>query len=247
MNHSAILDHLRGEAVGVARALEHVGKDRRLRDTRHQEATLRGRVDQRGCERHAAAWGHARLGGHDPAVGLVDGGRAGEQRGRVAVLPHPEQHEVEPGTLHPRRQALRRAEGAPQQSLVLRGRLNRIRLTADPVHLPLAQRHVIEQCLLRHQVVAVRIERGDAPLVSPEHVDPVPVDALDRPGIPESFIEGARGRAARQRHIEPAGRVDRLRSIGHEGLGRGTRNIGRLWEHLHQLECVTRDEAFRRS
>ena len=115
--------------------------------------------------------------GGDQPVHLVDGGGMRKQRGGVPIIAHAQSDEVETGafgTLQP--------EAIAQFRFVAgRGHV-RLQFTLHAVNLAWMERHVIEQGLAGHVVVAVGVVGGHGALIDPVKIELVPGHAR-APGL----------------------------------------------------------------
>ena len=100
-----------------------------------------------------------------------------------------------------------RGEEVAQRALIfLRCPLG-IYLSAHPVDVLDRYRHVVQQRLARHAVVAVRVVRRNAALVPPEDVDPCPVYAMGELRVGKQRVGSAGGGPTRQGHRQPPARA----------------------------------------
>ena len=90
-----VAGELDGKAPHVERSLEGAGQHRRLARAGHEDEDVAGRLDHRRRDRHPPQRRLRAGHGDDPLATLVEGRRAGEERGGVAVLAHAEDHDVE--------------------------------------------------------------------------------------------------------------------------------------------------------
>ena len=125
----------------------------------------------------------------------------------MPVAAEAEEHEVEHGQLA--LGALERGERT-QVPLVGRRRGARPLFPVHAVHVDLRQRHVLEERVPCHAVVAGGIIRRHAALVAPVELDAAPGDLLAELLARQQAVESARGLAAAERDGEAAARRRRL-------------------------------------
>ncbi len=159
--------------------MEHLPQALRLRGAGHQKHHVSRGVDCRGRERHPPGAWLPGLDGHGPLVALVQRGACGEERGRVSILAHAQEDQVEPGERF-------RGEERTQLALVLGRGLRGRHLAPDAMDVLRRNRRVAQPNIPHHAVVALRVVRGHTPLITPEKVNPRPIHAASHfwPGQP---------------------------------------------------------------
>ena len=176
-----------------------MGQHRLLVGADHQERDGAARFERRVGQRDARL--RPPLGDLlDPALALLEHGLAGEQRGRMAVRPQPEQGDIEERPAGIEHGA---AVDALERRLVGTRRLGgRGQLGRHPGHVLGRDLDAAEQGVSHHLVVAVRVGHRHEALVAEEQHGAAPGELGLERGLGEALVERARRRAARQAQAE---------------------------------------------
>ena len=137
----------------------------------------------------------------------------------MSVVAQPEQSEIDvfPGGGCGR--TIRRSKQRAQSRLVGCGCDDGIIFAMDAMDVRRGDRHVIEQRLARHSVVAVRVARGHASLIAPQDMDARPVHTRHEWLKRQQLVRAPRRRSARECDHEFPSCVDRVLRSRNESFG----------------------------
>lgn len=177
------------------------------------ESNVAGRLNAREGHGDPRRWRLRRVPNRrDPACALGQQRMAREQRCRVAVLAHAQEHQIQPALC-----TLRRRNAAQQRFVRVRARVQWQR-GVDGVHVGDGDGNSVEQCRAHHAVIGVSVMQRNVALVHKDHYPPLPLYG----SVLSQRSERLGQRAAREGKQEPPAKPYALR--GHRGhMGTHTR------------------------